>query len=176
MAALSLPCCYLHWLSAYCVMSFLTAVVLCFRGCKFSSERSNSISVDVWLIQHCAFGYHFFKFMRSKFELTAWTYCHLWSCLSMTCKIFQKLGKFSPCRTLQYCFFTWVVSCWPHTNSKLGKHGYSDICAQKLMSMYHQNFQFPWQVNFLTRIFGIFLTTLPCLFDISCLASLYMVW
>jgi len=50
-------------------MSFLTAVVLYFRGCKFSRERSNSIRV-VWLMQPCAFGYHFFKFMRCWFELT----------------------------------------------------------------------------------------------------------
>ena len=74
-AALSLSCCYLCWLSAHCVMSFLT-VVLCFKGCKFSRERSNSNSV-VWLIQPCAFGYRFFKFMRSGYELTAWTSCNL---------------------------------------------------------------------------------------------------
>jgi hypothetical protein len=105
-----------------------------------------------------------FKFVRSRFELTACTSCHLWSCLSMTCKIFQKLAKFPPCRTMQYCLFTRVIWCWPHTNSKLGKHGYSDICAQKI-NEYHQNFHFPWQVHFL-----------PVLFDISCLARLYMVW
>jgi len=172
-AALSLPCCYLHWLSAHCVMSFLTAVLRCFKGCKFSRERSNSISVVVWLMQPCAFGYHFFKFLRSRFELTAWTSCHLWSCLSMTCKNIQKLAKFSPCRTLQYCLFTWVLCCWPHTDSKLA---IQIFVHKKLMCMYHQNFQFPWQVHFLTRIFGIFLTILPCFFYISCLARLYMVW
>jgi len=59
---------------AFCTLcqSFLTSVVLCFKGCKFSRERSNSNSV-VWLIQPCAFGYRFFKFMRSGYELTAWT-------------------------------------------------------------------------------------------------------
>jgi len=47
---------------------------------------------------------------------------------------------------------------------------------KKLMSMYHQYFHFPWQVHFVTTIFGIFLATLTCLCDVSCLARLYMVW
>jgi hypothetical protein len=38
-----------------------------------------------------------FRLMRSRSELTAWTYGHLRSWLSVMWKIFQKLAKFSTC-------------------------------------------------------------------------------